>query len=106
MIHVNRLRQQKSILLNPDLFQRIEPHVDTTVITMQDGTEYVVGNTVDEIVERIVEYRARVIAVAGLIQARDYGDEPSDVHDAGDAGAPLAELTSESQQSPLTEEQQ
>jgi flagellar protein FlbD len=54
--------------LNPDLFERVDTHVDT-VVRLIDGTEYVVVEPAEEIVRRIVELRARVIALAGTMHA-------------------------------------
>jgi flagellar protein FlbD len=54
--------------LNPDLFERVDTHVDT-VVRLIDGTEYVVVEPAEEIVRRIVELRARVIALAGMMHA-------------------------------------
>jgi len=54
--------------LNPDLFERVDTHVDT-VVRLIDGTEYVVTEPAEEIVRRIVELRARTIAIAGMMQS-------------------------------------
>lgn len=122
MIPLSRLRHTNKFLLNCDQIQRIEPHVDTTVVHMSDGTEYVVADTADEIVERIIHYRAQIIAVAGVIQSRN-GFSAEATYDGPSTGSaddatPVAELGepsgsdrasgthSQSAQSPLTEEQQ
>lgn len=55
--------------LNPDLVERIDSGLDT-VITLVDGTKYLVRETVEEITAAIVDYRAGVLAAAGLIEAR------------------------------------
>jgi flagellar protein FlbD len=133
VIPLSRLRHTKKFLLNCDLIQRIEPHVDTTVVHMNDGTEYVVADSAEQIVERIIHYRAQIIAVAGVLQSRNgFSAEATYAHD-GDRGdghdgerttaAPVAELghpagadtdqaspdagsSTQSEHSPLTEEQQ
>ncbi len=49
--------------INADLIERIEITPDT-VVTLVDGTKYVVADTVDEVIDRIVAFRARIIATA------------------------------------------
>lgn len=68
MIHLTRLRHGQTFYLNPDLFERVDTHVDT-VIRLTDGTEYVVVEPAEEIVERIAAFRARIIALAGVLGA-------------------------------------
>lgn len=68
MIQLTRIRHGDALYLNPDLFERVDTHVDT-VIRLSDGTEYVVSEPAEEIVRRIIDYRARVIAYAALMQS-------------------------------------
>jgi flagellar protein FlbD len=68
MIQLTRLRQNTPFILNPDLIERVDTHVDT-VVRLTNGTEYVVNETGEEIVRRTADFRARVIAMAGLLQA-------------------------------------
>jgi flagellar protein FlbD len=49
--------------INADLIERIEITPDT-VVTLVDGTKYVVADTVEEVIDRIVAFRARIIAAA------------------------------------------
>lgn len=77
MIVVTRLNGS-SFALNADLVERIHANPDTTLL-MVDGTNYVVTESVDEVIDRIVEFRARVLARA---QELDRG-----------APAPVARLT-------------
>jgi flagellar protein FlbD len=58
--------------LNSDLIERAEAMPDT-VLTLVDGTTYVVAETVDEVVARIQESRASVIALAETIKV----DQPA-----------------------------
>ncbi|MHB1503202.1 MAG: flagellar FlbD family protein [Acidimicrobiales bacterium] len=51
------------IALNPDLIERVEVTPDT-VITLRDGTKYVVAESLDEMIERMVDLRARQFARA------------------------------------------
>ena len=49
--------------LNPDLIERAEATPDT-VVTLIGGNKYVVCESLDELVELIRDYRARIIAAA------------------------------------------
>jgi flagellar protein FlbD len=49
--------------LNPDLVERADSTPDT-VITLVDGTKYVVGESLAELVALIRQYRASVVADA------------------------------------------
>jgi flagellar protein FlbD len=71
MITVTRLNGP-AFALNPDLIERIEATPDT-VIHLVGGTNYVVVETVDEIVARVRESRAAVIALSHLIDQRSAG---------------------------------
>lgn len=77
MIQLTRLRHGEPFFLNPDLFERIDSHVDT-VVRLTNGNEYVVAESGEEIARRVVEQRARVLAFAALIQtaATPTGDGP------------------------------
>jgi flagellar protein FlbD len=71
MINVTRLNGP-AFALNPDLIERIEASPDT-VIHLVGGTNYVVVETVDEIVALVRESRAQVIALSHLIDQRTAG---------------------------------
>lgn len=87
MIRLTRLNGTE-LALNPDLIHRAEETPDT-VLTLIDGTRYVVVEGLEVLIDRIVAYRARVIARAGLL-ARDEqgltdpGDRPDDPDDPDD----------------------
>jgi flagellar protein FlbD len=49
--------------LNPDLIERAEATPDT-VVTLIGGNKYVICESLDELVELIREYRARILASA------------------------------------------
>lgn len=77
MIHLNRINGQ-GFVLNPDLILRAESTPDT-VITLVDGTKYVVEESVDVLTERVRRYRAGITALAhemvhDLAQASEDGD--------------------------------
>ena len=60
MIELNRLGAHgEPVWVNPDLIATIEAHPDT-VIVLTTGTKVVVSDSVDEIVDRIREWRASI----------------------------------------------
>lgn len=67
MIQLTRLRHGEPLYLNPDLFERVDTHVDT-VVRLTNGHEYVVAEAADEIARRVVEYRAKVLGLAAALQ--------------------------------------
>ena len=71
MITVTRLTGP-AFWLNPDLIERIEATPDT-VLHLVGGADYVVVESIDEIVARIRESRAQVIALSHLIDQRSAG---------------------------------
>ena len=66
MITVTRLNGP-AFALNPDLIERIESTPDT-VITLVDGAKYVVCESVDELVTRVRESKASIIALSHLLE--------------------------------------
>ncbi len=62
MITVTRLNGG-AFALNPDLIERVETTPDT-VVTLVDGAKYVVSESVDEVILRIRESKASVIALS------------------------------------------
>jgi flagellar protein FlbD len=94
MIVVTRLNDSR-FAINPDLIERIHSNPDTTLV-MVDGAKYIVTESMDEVVERIAAYRARVISLAydpqpqrgssrpfGLVSATD---DESPGNESGDTG--------------------
>ena len=103
MIRLTRLNGSE-LALNPDLVHRAEETPDT-VLTLIDGSRYVVREPVEEIIERIVGFRARVVAQAGLLadgvpeapaataaSARRGHPDVSDELDYDDRGASVVRL--------------
>lgn len=90
MIHLTRLNGQ-GFVLNPDLILKAETTPDT-IVTLVDGTRYVVEEPLDVLAERVLRYRASVVAVAREITAVGQeqpasamtADQPA-VHDDGAA---------------------
>lgn len=64
MIFVTRLRG-KSYVINSDLIEFIESTPDT-VITLITGKKIIVTESIDEIVDKIVEYRQKVNTLPNL----------------------------------------
>ncbi|WP_432491087.1 flagellar FlbD family protein [Kineococcus auxinigenes] len=66
MILVTRLNGSV-FAVNPDLIQRVEATPDT-VITLVDGAKFVVTEPLSEVVERVMAFRARVVATAHSLE--------------------------------------
>ncbi|HXD62176.1 MAG TPA: flagellar FlbD family protein [Lacisediminihabitans sp.] len=62
MIVVTRLNDTQ-FAVNPDLIERINANPDTTLV-MVDGAKYIVTESMTEIIDRIAQYRARVVSLA------------------------------------------
>ncbi len=69
VIELNRLHDNGTFFVNPDLIEMVEACPDTT-ISLVNKHRYVVEDTVTDVVERIVQFRARIAAAAG--QAGDH----------------------------------
>jgi flagellar protein FlbD len=63
--------------LNSDLIERIDSAPDT-VITLIDGTKYLVRESLEEVVDRVRRYRGSVIASASHLDLAQ--GLPGDVH--------------------------
>ena len=68
MIIVTRLHGA-SVAVNCDLIERAEATPDT-VLTLVDGSRYVVRESVPEIVDKIRAFRASVVLLAGRLDER------------------------------------
>jgi flagellar protein FlbD len=76
MIRLTRLRNAEALYLNPDQIERLDRHHETLVL-MSNGTEYVVTEDAEMIIDLIVSYRARVIAAGQQLLVTDE-QEPED----------------------------
>jgi flagellar protein FlbD len=74
MILVTRLNGLP-FAVNPDLLERVEASHDT-VLTLIDGTKYLVAESVAEVIELVRDYRASIVASARVLAARGPRDEP------------------------------
>lgn len=66
MIIVTKLNNSR-FAVNPDLVERIHSNPDTT-LTLVDGTSYIVTESMEEVIELMARYRAKVIAFARGIE--------------------------------------
>ena len=53
--------------MNCDLIERAEAAPDT-VLTLVDGTKYVVRESVEEVIEKVRDFRASVLVMAGRLE--------------------------------------
>ena len=67
MITLTRL-SGSAFALNSDLIERIDATPDT-VVTLVDGTKYVVAETLDEVVAAVRRHRGEVIALSAYLEA-------------------------------------
>jgi len=66
MIVVTRLNGA-SMALNCDLIERAESTPDT-VLTLVDGTKYVVQESIEDLIDRVRAFRASVLVLAGALE--------------------------------------
>ena len=52
--------------VNPDLIERAEATPDT-VLTLCDGSKLLIGETVEELVARVRDYRAQIVSLADAV---------------------------------------
>lgn len=67
MIQLTRLNTEQ-FTLNTDLIERIEATPDT-VITLIDGTKYLVAEPMPDVIDLVISFRARVVAIAAEAEA-------------------------------------
>lgn len=85
MIVVTRLNGP-AFAVNPDLIERAESTPDT-VLTLVDGTKYVVSEPLERLIVLIRDYRASVIAAARVHEAALVADAPAESLRTGAAEA-------------------
>jgi flagellar protein FlbD len=72
MIHVTRINHSP-LVLNSDLIEHIEANPDT-VISMTSGQKYVVMESAEDVIERVVEFRQRLaVRESGELRKADGG---------------------------------
>jgi flagellar protein FlbD len=62
MIMLTRL-SGTAFLLNADLIERVDSTPDT-IITLIDGTKYVVAEPLEDVLAEVLDFRARIVAKA------------------------------------------
>jgi flagellar protein FlbD len=67
MIMLTRINGSR-FALNCDLIERVESTHDT-VLTLVDGTRYLVTESVDEVVESVRAYRASIVALSHQLES-------------------------------------
>ena len=77
MILLSRLNGTE-LGVNADLIERVETTPDT-VITLIDGTKLIVEQPATEVVSRIIDFRARVLATAEEMVGR-MPTQPTQLH--------------------------
>ena len=72
MIVVTRLNGPR-FAVNPDLLQRVEATPDT-ILSHIDGTKYIFEESLEQITQLVVEYRARVVAATVELTGQGTGE--------------------------------
>ncbi|MCU1374434.1 MAG: flagellar protein FlbD [Actinomycetia bacterium] len=67
MITLSRLNGA-AFAVNCDLIERIDASPDT-VLTLVDGTRYIVAESLGEVIERVRTFRAEIVALSHGMQA-------------------------------------
>lgn len=79
MIILTRL-SGATFAVNPDLIERADCTPDT-VITLVDGTKYLVTEPIDVLMQRVMDFRARVIARSYVLEREVTSPLPEPLHD-------------------------
>src|SRR3954462_9002813 len=74
--------------LNPDLVERADCTPDT-VITLVDGTKYVIAESVPEFIDSVRHYRASLIASASRLESEPALGDPTDIDELDAKVLPL-----------------
>lgn len=61
MVEVTRFNKE-TIFINADLIEMIEASPDT-VVTMTTGRKFVVSETKEELVDKIIKYKQRILSI-------------------------------------------
>jgi flagellar protein FlbD len=96
MIELTRLNG-RTMMLNSDLIKTAEASPDT-MLTLINGEKLIVREAIEEVVERVIAYRARLLAIVAR-RMQHFGDLE---RAAGLAGVDLASLSATSEPTPIT----
>lgn len=77
MIILTRLNGEQ-FAVNCDLVERVDAHPDT-VLTLVDGTKYIVAESLAEVVDRVRDFRAGVLAHSAELQSRSPAEVAANV---------------------------
>jgi len=66
VIFLSRLDGEQ-IVVNADLFERLEAKPET-IITLVDGTKYVVAESLQEVVNRVRIFKASVLVTCNILE--------------------------------------
>lgn len=87
MIALTHFGTGKRIALNVDLIEKVEETPDT-VITLTNGTRYLVAETLDQIIDKSIEVKARAMNLAHHLEPAADGQRLRLVHNVSDAPHP------------------
>jgi flagellar protein FlbD len=90
MIILTRLNGDK-FALNCDLVERVDAHPDT-VLTLVDGTKYLVTESIEIVVELVRDFRASVLVRASDLSVPEARRALRLVTEPGASGVPGGEL--------------
>jgi flagellar protein FlbD len=77
MIILTRLNGEQ-FAVNCDLVERVDAHPDT-VLTLVDGTKYIVAESLTEVVGRVRDFRAGVLARSAELQQKSAAEVAANV---------------------------
>lgn len=81
--------------VNPDLIERCHSSPDTRLV-MVDGTTYIVTQTMQEVIELIIQYRASILTLAFEDKPADFGQRQLSLVHTRPTGTPPATTASHS----------
>jgi flagellar protein FlbD len=89
MIKLRRLNESQ-IVINTDLIEFIESTPDT-VLTLTTGQKLIVADTIDEVIEKVIEFRKRIFPFVRIIQPERVAIESDHTGDETSESTSLAD---------------
>ena len=74
MIVLTKLNNSR-FAVNPDLVERIHSNPDTTLILV-DGSTHIVTESMEEVIDLVANYRAKVVSIARLLEPGTHRYQP------------------------------
>jgi flagellar protein FlbD len=65
MIHLTRLNRNP-VIINADLIEHIDANPDT-VVSLTNGQKFMVLESTEDVIDRVIDYRRMVLSQAGLL---------------------------------------